>query len=204
KAAAGVDVRGNLDFRVALEEIASGNPPRASGPMDGGIRFSGRGLSPRTVMAALQGEGSVKFGEVKLAALRPGAVAAAVDGALKVESGKLAMALRQGLAAGLGMGNLALNQQTVALELADGQLRSKSMVVDTTEGRVSATARLDLKGLTLDSQWRVEARPAGSDGKPLPVVTVSYRGPIASLGALEPQIDAAILEQELATRRIEQ
>jgi hypothetical protein len=204
KAAAGADVRGSLDFKIALEEIAGGSPPRASGPMNGTITFSGRGLSPRAVVSALHGQGSVTFGDAKLATLWPGAVAAAADASLKAESGKLAATLRQGLAAGLAMGGLALKQRTVGLELADGQLRSKSLVVDTAEGRASGTARLDLKGLALDSQWRLEARPAGANGKPLPVVTVSYRGPLASLGALEPQIDAANLEQELSARRIAQ
>jgi hypothetical protein len=204
KAAAGVDVRGSLDFRIGLEEIAGGSPPRASGPLTGTVAFGGRGLSPRAVLSALHGEGSVTFGEAKLAALWPGAVKAAADAALKAESGKLAATLRQGLAAGLGTGSLGLKQTTLALELADGQLRSKSLVVDTAEGRASGTARLDLKELSLDSQWRLEAKPEGAPGKPLPVVTVSYRGPLASLGALEPQIDATGLEQELSARRIAQ
>ncbi len=204
KAAAGADVRGTLDFRIALEEIAGGSSPSASGPMKGSIAFSGRGLSPRAVMSALQGKGSVTFGEAKLGTLWPGSVAAAADAALKAEAGKLVATLRQRLAAGLGIGSLALERKTVVLELAEGQLRNKSLVIDTDAGRTDGTVRLDLNGLTLDSQWRLEARPAGADGKPLPQVTVSYRGALASLGALEPQIDATALEQELAARRIGQ
>ena len=205
KAPAGAEMRGTLDFKVALEKIPSGSPPRASGSMTGTIAFTGRGLSPRALIAALQGEGSITFGEAELAALWPGAIAAAADAAAKADAGKVASAVRQGLAAGLGTGSLPLKQRTLALEIADGQLRSKSLVVDTSEGRTSGTVRLDLRVLTLDSQWRLEARPldAGAAGKPLPVVTVSYRGPIMSLGAIEPQIDAAALEQELAARKIE-
>jgi uncharacterized protein involved in outer membrane biogenesis len=204
KAAAGADVRGRLDFKIALEEIAGGGPTRASGPLKGSVTFSGRGLSPRALVSALHGQGSVTFGEAKLAALWPGAVAAAADAALKAETGKLPATLRQGLEAGLAMGSLALKQRTVGLELADGQLRSKSLAIDTADGRADGTARLDLKALAFDSQWRLEARPAGANSKPLPAVTVSYRGPLASLGALEPQIDAANLEQELSARRIAQ
>jgi uncharacterized protein involved in outer membrane biogenesis len=204
KAQAGAEVRGTLDFGIALEEFSSGSPPRAIGPMSGTIAFAGRGLSPRAVMSALQGEGSITFGEAKLTALWPGAIDAAADAALKAETGKLASAVRQALASGLGAGTLLLKQKALALEVADGQLRTKSLVVDTGEGRTSGTARLDLKALTLDSQWRLEAKApaAGTAVKPLPVVTVLYRGPITALGAIEPQIDAAALEQELSDRKI--
>ena len=55
-----------------------------------------------------------------------------------------------------------------ALEIADGQLRSKSLVVDTAEGRASGTVRLDLSVLALDSLWRLEAKPPdpGAAGRP--------------------------------------
>jgi hypothetical protein len=39
--------------------------------------------------------------------------------------------------------------------------------------------------------------------RPLPAAVVSYRAPLASLGAAELQIDTAVLEQELAARKIE-
>jgi uncharacterized protein involved in outer membrane biogenesis len=205
KAPAGTEVRGTLDFDIALEELASGSPPRASGPMKGTIAFTGRGASPRAVMSALQGEGRIAFGEAKLTALWPGAIAAAADAARKADAGKLAETVREALAAGLGTGSLALKQRRLELKIADGQLRSKSLVVDTAEGRTSGTARLDLGMLGLESQWRLEAGPpdTGAAGKPLPAVTVSYRGPIVSLGALDPQIDTTALEQELSARRIE-
>ena len=204
KAPAGAEVRGTLDFGIALEELPGSSPPRAIGPMNGTIAFAGRGLSPRAIISALQGEGSIMFGEAKLTALWPGAIDAAADAALKAETGKLASAVRQALASGLAAGTLVLKQKALALEIADGQLRTKSLVVDTGEGRTSGTARLDLRALTLDSQWRLEANApaAGKAGKPLPAVTVSYRGSITALGAIEPQIDAVALEQELADRKI--
>jgi hypothetical protein len=198
-------VRGTLDFDIALETLPSGNPRRASGPMRGTIAFAGRGSSPRAVISALKGEGSIAFGEVKLAALWPGAIAAAADVALKADAGKLAAAVSETLAAELGSGSLPLAQRTLALEIADGQLRSKPLIVDTPAGRASGTARLDLGMLKLESQWRLEAAApgGGAAGKPLPYVTVSYQGPIFSLEALGRQIDSAALEQELSARRIE-
>jgi hypothetical protein len=81
-------------------------------------------------------------------------------------------------------------------------------VVETGEGRTSGTAKLDLKALKLESQWRLESLApgpaAGGAAKPLPAVIVSYLAPVTALGAAEPQIDATALEQELSARRIAQ
>lgn len=205
KAPAGAELRGTLDFGVALEAFAIGNPPRASGTVSGSLEFGGRGLSPRALMQTLQGQGRIDFGEAKLDTLWPGAIPLAVDAAIKAEPDKLAAAVRRGLASGLSTGNLPLGQKSLALELADGQLRVKSFAIDTREGRATGIASLDLKALTFDSQWRLEAKAgvAGAGGKQLPAVTVVYSGPVASLGAIEPRIDSSALEQELSTRKIE-
>jgi hypothetical protein len=71
--------------------------------------------------------------------------------------------------------------------------------------KASGTARLDLKALKLDSQWRLEAKAPDGTGaaKPFPAVMVSYRAPVAALSSAELQIDTGALEQELAARKIE-
>jgi hypothetical protein len=169
------------------------------------VEFAGRGLSPRAVVSALTGEGNISFDDAKLPGLAPGAVAAAADAAVRAEPGKLAPTLRQVLSAGLGTGSLPTGQASSGLEIVDGVVRCRPLVMDTGEGRASGTAKLDLKTLKLDSQWRLEARmPAGgAAAKPLPAAVVSYRAPLATLGAAELQIDTAVLEQELAARKIE-
>ena len=205
KAPAGVEVRGTFAIGLMLEELPGARPPRASGPMIGRVEFAGRGLSPRAVVSALQGEGSITFDDARLPGLAPGAVAAAAEAALKAEPGKLAPTLRRVLGTGLATGSLPVGQSSFGLEIADGLVRSRPLVIDAGEGRASGTARLDLKTLKLDSQWRLEAKLPGGDAaaKSLPAVVVSYRAPIATLGAAELQIDTAVLEQELAARKIE-
>jgi hypothetical protein len=173
--------------------------------MKGRIEFAGRGVSPRAVMSALQGEGTIAFGETQLPGVAPGAILPAIEAALKVEAGKLAPTLRRTLAAGLATSSLPLEHVTVGLDIVDGQVRSKPLLVETSEGRTSGSARLDLKGLTLDSQWRLEAKlaDAAAAAKLLPAVTVSYQAPLATLSAAEPQIDISALEQEISARKIE-
>jgi hypothetical protein len=205
KAPAGAEVRGTFAIGLMLEEISGARPPRARGPMIARVEFAGRGVSPRAVVSGLRGEGTATFDDARLPGLAPDAVVAAADAALRAAPGKLAPTLRQTLAAGLGAGSLPVGQASFGLEIADGLVRSRPLVIDAGPGRVSGTARLDLKTLKLDSQWRLEARMPGGDAaaKTLPAVVVSYRAPVAALGAAELQIDTAVLEQELAARKIE-
>ena len=205
RAPAGAELRGTLSLGAALEAFSGGTSPRASGPLSGTLEFAGRGLSPRALVQVLAGQGKIEFGEAKLDTLWPGAIPLAADAGIKAEPDKLAAVVRRGLAAGLSTGNLPLGQKRLVLELADGQLRVQSFAIDTREGRATGIASLDLKSLTFDSQWRLEAKAgiSGAGGKQLPAVTVVYGGPVASLGMIEPRIDSSALEQELSTRKIE-
>jgi AsmA family len=205
KAGAGAEARGSLSFSGTLEALADSKAPRASGPVSGSLDFAGHGPTPRSLVAALQGQGKINFGEARLDALWPGAIPLAADSALRAEPDKMAAAIRRGLAAGLSTGHLPLGQETLVLELADGHLRVKPFAVDTREGRTNGVASLDLRSLAFDSQWRLEAKSgiSGAGGKPLPAVTVVYSGPVAALGTIEPRIDSTALEQELSARKIE-
>ena len=60
----------------------------------------------------------------------------------------------------LSDGHLPLGQNTLALELADGQLRVKPFVIETDEGRATGIASLDLRTLAFDSEWRLERKRA--------------------------------------------
>jgi hypothetical protein len=175
--------------------------------VSGELSFAGRGLSPRSLMSTLQGTAKLQFGDAKLETLWPGAIPLAADAGLKAEPDRLASVVKQRLASGLSSGSISLKQRTLPAEIGDGLMRVKAIAFDTPEGRVTGSASLDLRGLTFDSQWRLEAKslaPGGKAGKPLPPVTVYYRAPLAALGTIEPRIDSAALEQELSARRIEQ
>jgi len=203
KAAAGVEIGGQLSLANAvLETLASDGSEgtRRAGTFGGEIKFSGRGTSPRNALSALQGGGKLELSEARLGTLWPGAIGMAVDAALKAEPDKLAGVVQQTLRAGLAGGQLQL-PGTVKLEIADGQLSIKPLAIDTPEGHARGTASLDLRTLYFDSEWRLEQKP--TDKPALPAVTVVYRGPVGSLGRLEPRIASEALERELAVRRME-
>ena len=202
----GVDIRGILSLRDGrLETIAedSGAKGGAAGGIAGEISFAGRGGSVRNLMSVLQGSGALTLSEAKLATLWPGAIAMAAQAALQAEPDKIGASLRQGLVAGLAAGQLPLPDR-VEIDVADGQLRIKPLVIDTPQGRASGTASLDLRSLILESDWRLEepaAKPG--DGPAPPAITVSYRAPVIALGSYAPQIATEALEREIAVRRVE-
>jgi hypothetical protein len=206
KVAAGAELSGNLRLAGgSLQAVAgsAGGKPRAAGTIGGEIKFSGKGTSPRNALSVLQGSGTLELGDAKLTALWPGAIAVAAEAALKTDPDKLAAVAREALVTGFAGGQLPL-PGTLKVEIADGRLSIKPFAIDTADGRAQGGASLDLRALTLDSEWRLDPKPAGPDDKPaLPTVTLTYRGPVTSLGSLEPRIASDALERELAVRRME-
>lgn len=198
----GVDVSGSLSLAgLAVGALAADT--RATGSISGEIKFSGKGVSPRGVLAVLQGGGALELTGAKLPTLWPGAVGKAVDAALRSDPDSLNATLKQALGTGLSTGELSLPGE-IAIDIADGRFATRSIAIDAPEGHAQGTAALDLKSLQFESDWRLETKAAGAaDKPPLPAVIVGYRGPVTGLGSLEPRIDAEALQRELAVRRME-
>lgn len=203
RAASGAEVRGTLRLgEASLEAFAVPDGGAAAGKFNATVVFSGRGSSPRSAVAALQGSGNLDFSGARLPALWPGAIAAAAAAGLASDGDKLGPALRQAFTTRLSGGQLPL-PETIKLVFADGQLRAEPITIDTPEGRASGTAGLDLAALGFSSEWRIEGKPRAEGEKPLPAVTVLYRGPVAALGSLQPRIVTDALEREIAVRKME-
>ncbi len=201
--AAGAEVRGRLNLTASLDRFAGKSVSETAQPVTVGLEFSGKGVSPRGAMSAAQGKGIIEIKDARLAALWPGAIAAAADAAVKAEPDKMGAAVRAAIAATVGAGTIPLGPRTVALDIADGQVRTKPVAIDTKDGRVSGSALLDIATLDFRSQWHLEAPQGRPAAKPLPSVVLDYSGPIAALGTLAPRIESSSLEQELAARKIE-
>jgi uncharacterized protein involved in outer membrane biogenesis len=202
KAPGGVDVSGSLSL-AGLAAASLAADARATGSIAGEVKFSGKGVSPRSVFSVLHGGGALKLADAKLAILWPGAVGKAVEAALRTDPDSLNATLKQALGAGLSAGELPLPGE-IAIDIADGRLAARPIAIDTPEGRAQGTAALDLKSLQFESDWRLEAKAAGgADKAPLPAVMVGYRGSVTGFGSLEPRIDTEALQRELAVRRME-
>lgn len=196
RAEGGAELSGSL--QATGVELASASS-QATGVASGKITFQGRGVSPRALMAALKGRGSLTFDNAGVP-VSPAAVGKAIDQSLKVPADALAQALRQNLAANLASPPLAL-PASLDVELADGMLRAKPISVETRQGSVTGTTVVDVGAMTLASDWRLV--DTSLNGKPLPPAIVQYRGALASIGRLEPAIATEALEREVVVRKME-
>jgi hypothetical protein len=204
-----IELTGSATVEATLEALApprGTGAPRGVGPLKGTLELSARGASPRALMASLQGKGLVEIGEAKLDNLWPGALIAAVEAAMKVDADKVGPTLRQRLLDGMSEGQLALGPNTLAIDVVDGQLRSKPIVAETDEGRATGTVNLDMRTFAFDSEWRVERKRVNDridEKAALPAAIVQYRGPVTALSALEARINTDALERELTARKME-
>ena len=177
KAAAGVDVSGSLSVSGATIAALAGSgagKPRASGTISGEFNFSGKGTSPRGVFSVLQGGGTLALGDAKLGTLWPGAIAKAVDAALKSDPDSLPATLKRTLADNLAGGELPLPAR-IGVEIADGRLAAKPFAIDAARGAragrgepgsqdAAPRVRLAARAEAFGRSGR-QARPAGHHGE---------------------------------------
>jgi hypothetical protein len=205
----GAEVNGSLHLAdgklEAVAGLASSSKAGNVGRIKADLSFSGRGANPRNLLAALQGQGRAQL-EGKLAGLWPGAIGLAAEQVLKNDPERLKSVLKEALTQGLSVARLPL-PDNVALEIAEGQLRSPTIAIDSAQDRATGSAAIGLLNLMFDSEWRLEqSRPpenALGGKKALPALSINYRGPLAQLDKLEPVINSEALERELAVRKME-
>ena len=186
-------------------------------------------------MSSLTGQGGLQLKDVRLARFGPEALEAAVARAIppladdqEPTEVKLDSAFfRAIVAAELDKSTLLLGSRTVALELADGALRTKTIAIDVPRGRLKGASYLDVSSGRIDSEWtietlgRFEARASKAADAPragssaatgasttlsaanVPGVSLILAGPLGELARLEPRLNTDALARELLARRIE-
>ncbi|MET0569091.1 MAG: AsmA family protein [Hyphomicrobiaceae bacterium] len=205
---AGVSLEGEARLmNAALEAFVSGDRPAATGEFSLELNFSSLALSPRGLIAAMRGKGTMTLGDAHLYRMGPGAVNSAALGALAVPSEGLATELRRRLREGLAIGAQTLGPRRLGLELTDGAVRFEPLALETSEGRVTANTTVDLEALKFDSEWRIDPKPLVSRPIPgkgaLPGISLVYVGPLSRLGAVEPRLQSDALERDLGVRKME-
>ncbi len=195
----GAEITGTMQASdIALSQIS----PDALGLAGVKASFKGRGTSPRALLATLEGQGSIQLRDAAVSGVSPAAVSKAVDGSLKGGSESLLQSLRQGMLANLSKPPLPLPADITA-EISDGVLRVKPLSIETNAGTAAGGAAIDLASLTFASDWRLTDKVLSNNGRPLPAVTVHYKGSLGAVGRLEPEIGAEALEREVAVRKME-
>ncbi|MEO1205836.1 MAG: AsmA family protein [Pseudomonadota bacterium] len=207
KGGAGAKLDGTLRLSDGrLERILGRAKTKAAGT--GGAvldaKFSGRGLTPRALMLALNGQGTVSLQKVTLNGLAPGQVADAAEALLsRPPDESIEGEAGPAVSEALGAGQLSLGSTKVPFRIRDGAVRFAEMAIRADGGTVRGITTMDLMSFSIDSAWKVVAA-SRFEGKPdWPVVDVVFVGPLTSLGSIEPQISSGALERELGVQRLE-
>mgnify|MGYP001476244551 CR=1 FL=1 len=186
-----------------LETLATGDngEPRARGTIDATLTVHGRGLSPRGILALLEGSGNVQSSEGDIAALSPQAIDEAARVVLsepsELDKDRLALLLARDPLSG----NYPFKAFATELIIGDGVIKSEPVTFDAEQARLTITTAVDLHSLRLDSEWVLKPNPPAPDKTPLPPVTFVYAGAIHDLGTLTPRIEADALVRELTARK---
>jgi len=175
--------------------------PLATGQADVTLRAKSEGLSPRGLTTVMSGGGKIALGAGEVRGLAPRVLARTARDYLAAEEQPEQPVAAQ-LAGPLRATGFAHEGAQAPLRLKDGALRVPPTQVMRGDGGqgVEARARADLTEMALTSRWDVGA---AVNGEALPDVRVTFAGPLAELGALEPRIDADDLAQFLTVARVE-
>ncbi len=175
--------------------------PLAAGRADMSLRVRSEGLSPRGLMTVMTGTGQVRLSAGEIRGLDPQVLAREAQAYLAADA-QPDETVTATLATPLRESRFAHDGAQATLQIKDGALRiPRTQLVAGTDGlAVETDARLDLSEMTLTSRWDLGA---ALGGEALPAVRVSFAGPVADFGALQPRIDADNLEQFLTVARVE-
>lgn len=223
----GGEASGGGEAKGGLVEKKGGAEAASTGAVSVMLELTSRALSPRSVVAAMKGQGEVEISGLEITGLTPRAVARA---ALDVVEGKIEPgdgALTRALVMAIEKGAAKLTSTKLPVEVRDGAMRLKPIVVEAQGGRTTIDTTIDLSSLRIDSEWRVEqastprlagspspagqqtsqvspqVRASGPFKSPLPAVYLVYTGPLKDVVKLEPRISAGALERELSVRKME-
>lgn len=175
--------------------------PLAAGRADMSLRVRSEGLSPRGLMTVMTGMGQVKLGAGEIRGLDPQVLAREAQAYLAADA-QPDETVTATLATPLRESRFAHDGAQASVEIKDGALRiARTPLIAGMDGlAVETDARLDLSEMTLTSRWDLGA---ALGGEALPAVRVSFAGPVAEFGALQPRVDADNLEQFLTVARVE-
>ena len=188
------------------QAVATGRPPLANGAVTFHAEIDGTAPNPRGLVSALRGKGEVALTGAHLLRFSPAAVREVTEDTMTKRGETVPTELRRRLAAiGSDPQRPVPFARTLAIAIQDSSARLAPLIIDTPEGRVTGATTIDLDGLRLDSEWRVEARgTAGRRTKAeLAPITWVWAGPIARLDSRTPRLESEALEQDVTVRRME-
>jgi hypothetical protein len=165
----------------------------------------------------MSGTGHVTLKGVSLHGPSVATVADIADAVLQGKMQNDPHVISTALLTSLGTSEVPLGDRQMDIKLADGLVKFDPLALDASDGKLEATATVDLTSLNASAACQVTARasplppPAiplpgwkpAVPKPPLPPAVVLYEGPLDNLPVLKSSVDVSDLQRELSVRQVE-
>ena len=187
-----------------LEEIFVDEAGRskAKGAAKARLTLKSSGLTPRGMVAVLEGGGELVIEGGQINGLSPVTVDQAARLLLSREGKLTEETIAQIIGESRLMADFPTGSFTTKLSVIDGMLRAEQVSIEAPQSTVQLKGRVDLQSMRIDSDWTLAPKPAEPLQVPLPPVTIIYSGPLAELRTLSAEADVEALEREILARQL--
>jgi uncharacterized protein involved in outer membrane biogenesis len=204
------------DLKLEQAKLSSLSPT-AKGSATFDLKGGATAQSPGGLIAIMSGTGHVTL---KGASLHGPSVAIVADIADAVLQGKMQSdphVISAALLESLNTSEVPIGDRHMDIKLADGLAKFDPLALDAPDGKLEATAAVDLTSLNASAACQVTARakplpppsiplpgwkPAAPK-PPLPPAVVLYEGPLDNLPVVKSSVDVSDLQRELSVRQVE-
>ncbi len=179
----------------------AGSPAIATGSASLALRASGQGLSPRGVVAVLQGNGTILISDGQLFKFAPSGLQKEAEELLALQQPLTEEAVKKKALEAAQSDDLKFHHLAVPVLIRDGMLEVRRASFRGREGTVRMEAFLDLSTLQADSAWQVGVK---SDRRAKwPPVKIQIAGPLRELGSKARSLAAEDFVRAVLIRKME-
>jgi uncharacterized protein involved in outer membrane biogenesis len=175
---------------------------KAKGTARARLSLRSTGLTPRGLIAVLEGEGELNIDGGQIAGLSPVTVDQAARLLLTAGDKVTPEAIGQSIGASRQAADFPIGSFATKLSVVDGTLRAEAVEIAAEQSSVRLEGKLDLDSFRIESDWTIAPKPVDALNPPLPPVSIVYAGPLAEIRTLAAEADVAALERELVARQL--
>lgn len=174
----------------------------AKGVANANLVLKAKSLSPRGMVAVLEGEGELSIDDGQIERLSPVTIDQAAR-RLLLDGGKVsAEAIGAAIGESRSAADFPLGSLRTKLTAVDGTIRIAATTVEAPQSTLSLEGRIDLDAMRLASDWTMIPKPQSPELLPLPPVTIVYEGALAEMRTLAAEADVEALQRDLLARQL--
>lgn len=178
-----------------------GTPPIVTGKASLSLSASGQGLSPRGLIAVLQGRGQIAISDGQIAKLSPPAVQKSAEDLLAVALPLTEDTITKKVLEASQSGDLKFRRLRIPVMVRDGMLEIRRASFRGRDGTVRMEAYLDLAKMQVDSSW--QAGVTSDRRAKWPPVKILISGQLRDLGSRPRTLAAEDFVRAILVRKME-